>query len=51
MNSTTTTSANNTAMTMAELADHIVTHAEQALPLAELADLVGVSPSHLQRRF
>lgn len=51
MNSTTTTSANNTAMTMAELADHITAHAERALPLAELADLVGVSPSHLQRRF
>jgi len=38
-------------MTMAELADHIAAHAEQALPLAELADRVGLSPGHLQRRF
>jgi len=36
---------------MARLADYIQAHAEQPLPLAELAVKAGLSPAYLQRRF
>jgi len=36
---------------MQALADHIRTHADEPLPLAELARLAGLSPAHLQRTF
>ena len=38
-------------MSMVQLATHIETHAEQALPLAELARLSGLSTAYLQRSF
>jgi AraC family transcriptional regulator of adaptative response/methylated-DNA-[protein]-cysteine methyltransferase len=31
--------------------DHLRHHADRAVPLAELAQLTGLSPAHLQRRF
>jgi len=36
---------------MAQVAEYIEGHAEQALPLADLARLAGLSPAYLQRSF
>src|SRR5690606_556559 len=36
---------------LAAVAQHIERHADESLPLSLLAELSGLSPSHLQRRF
>ena len=46
-----TAAVSDVAARMRRVAEHITTHADESLPLAQLARLVGMSASHFQRTF